>query len=200
MATFTYPNSSFPDGTVASGTQVMANFDAVKNVVNGGISADNLAAGAVTNPKIASSAVDTGQLAAGAVTEAKMDYTSAGSGVKVAQVGPDYGGASGIRLARAILTCTIAGATTTLQSFELEWATDCLDGDPAFTSVPVILGWALVDPGTHGTPTVITSASRMGQMFFTEVSTTGAWFNIMFDVTATAGDLELHVGLLGNIG
>ena len=71
MAHLTYPFTITPN-TLASASQVMGNFDAIKSILNGGIDGTNLADGAVTAGKLASKAVDTSALADGAVTDGKL--------------------------------------------------------------------------------------------------------------------------------
>lgn len=73
---------TFSPNTTASSSQVNANFSTIYNDYNGGISATNLAAGAVTTAKIADSNVTTAKIADSNVTTAKI----ADSGVTAAKL------------------------------------------------------------------------------------------------------------------
>src|SRR5690606_13436456 len=71
MAHLTYPFTITPN-TLASASQVMGNFDAIKAIINGGIDSTNLEDKAVTAGKLADKAVNTSALADEAVSGAKL--------------------------------------------------------------------------------------------------------------------------------
>ena len=191
---------TFASGSTAVASQVNQNFTDVKNVVGGHIDDDNISPAGITgSTKLKDGTVTAAKLASEAVIESKADYAYANSGLLVVRAGPSYWGDGGVRMARVVRNITIAGATTTLQSYQITFASDCPDGDPAFTAAPTIFGVTLVDPGTHSAPDVITSGAREAQNFITDLDENGCYFNIMFSTTATAGDLELHIGLMGPV-
>jgi hypothetical protein len=69
---------TFSPNTVASSSQVNANFDTLYNDYNGGISAANIASSAITTAKIADDAITTAKLADSSVT-----YTELTAGMAV---------------------------------------------------------------------------------------------------------------------
>lgn len=94
MPLIVYPNTLLA-GQTARASEVMANFQAVSDVVNGGIEAGNLADlsvatgklqnGSVTDAKLATGAVTTNKLVDGSVTRAKLASSAVGGDELAAQ-------------------------------------------------------------------------------------------------------------------
>lgn len=130
-------------GEAADVDLTMAEFDALGNILNGNIETANIKDLNVTTAKLQASAVDSTKLANGAVRETHMDYSSANSGVEVWRTGPTHVGTAGGRIARVRKT----GVTFTgdgPDSVTFTFATDCVDGDPAFSAAPVMMGQPIV--------------------------------------------------------
>ena len=142
-------------GEYAIGSAVEADIDAIITEMNGSIDADNLAAGAVGTSAIANDAVDANKIKDGVVAETHMEYTYTG-GVKMWRCGPNFVGSSeGGRMARVSKSVTWDGTGTNSVTFT--YATDCADGNPAFTDLPTLLGLPVVGSVEDLADTILSS-------------------------------------------
>jgi len=121
--------------------------DLIVAELNGNVEAVNISNGAITTTKLADDSVDSAKLKDDAVLETHMDYTLASSGVLAVQCGPSYTGASGLRIARVSKDVTYDG-TASPQTVTFTFATDCVDGNPAFSAAPTLLGPPVVVDST----------------------------------------------------
>ena len=142
-------------GEYAIGSAVKADIDAIITEMNGSIDSDNIAAAAVGTAAIANDAVDANKIKDGDVAETHMEYTSAG-GVKMWRCGPNFVGSSeGGRMARVSKSVTWDGTGTNSVTFT--YATDCADGNPAFTDLPTLLGLPVVGSVEDLADTILSS-------------------------------------------
>jgi hypothetical protein len=166
-------------GEYAIGSAVEADIDAIITEMSGNIDADNLAEGAVGAAAIANDAVDKNKIKDGDVAETHMEYTSTG-GVKLWRCGPNFIGAGeGGRIARVSKTLDWV---TSPQTVTFTYEDDCLDGHPAFTAVPSLLGAPLV-----------TSVSSDNAQILTHRVTVSTSLLITFEFTWTAGTEEVTI-------
>jgi len=129
--------ANYAPGTAADGAAVETDLTAIVTELNGGLDSTNLENSAVTTAKINNAAVDSNKLGTAAVRNTHVDYTSANSGALVDRAGPNYAGANGRRRARISKTFTRSGSDETIT---VTFATDCVDGNPAFTAAPTLDG------------------------------------------------------------
>ena len=125
---------TFADGTVIVAANLNSDYDAIYSEFNGNIDNANIKAGAgIDGAKLLASSVTAAQLANNSVTSAKIDYTS------VLFV---RGSVAGLKLARGSKAFTMpAGAA---HNFTITFSTDSTDGNPAFGSVPKLVGTVFV--------------------------------------------------------
>lgn len=127
MAEVIFPND-LTNGQPADADQVMANFNALTDQINGNLDDDNIANSAITTAKLNNGAVTTAKLADGAVTAPKL-----GAGIVGAAAIADHS----LPLSK-ILTPNIAGSIPIAQNGIGEFAAIPLSG-------PVLVG---TDGGT----------------------------------------------------
>jgi hypothetical protein len=187
MATITWDYEPSP-GDVANWTSLKADIDDIVGEINGSLDADNLAANAVESAKIAANAVTSAKIAAANILEAAINWTSAGSGVEAWRTGPNYVGANGGRIARVQKSITTAAATE--ESFTVTFASDCVDGDPAFSAAPTLLGAPSFRKDTDDETLV------PDQVWIKTISSTTCVFRIL-RADATAQTLVVEFGLAG---
>ncbi|MDH4038382.1 MAG: hypothetical protein OEV86_12970 [Candidatus Krumholzibacteria bacterium] len=197
MSTLNYTYTTLPDGTTALGTQVMKNFNDVRAVING-LTQENIATGAVDSDEIATGAVTANKLASDSVIEAKVDYSKANSGVKAIQYGPDYTnvGAGGLRFVRVHKVMSVTTATT-VQTLNIDWGGgDGVDGSTTFESPPTVVGIEIEETDS---PTCFGASTVLAAKYVTEITETGCIVNIRFSVAASAGDIIIHLTVLGPV-
>jgi hypothetical protein len=191
-AIITYP--SFPDGTTASGAQVIQDFNDVLAVLNGLVDDDNLSnAGITASSKIKAATITAALISAGAINAAAMLWDSASNGVRAWRT-PGYAGASGSRMVRIEKTVTLA-ADTTEHTVSVDWsASDSIDGAVTFSAAPTIVGLCFLDTGAKiaGDADV-----ALKYLIVTARSTTGCTVVYRFSGAPTAGDVVLMAVVMG---
>ena len=130
-------SGNYVGGDNAVGETVWADLTELSDVLTGNVGAGNIATNGVATAHITNSAVDNTKIKANAVRESHVLFGSSG-GVLAARTGPNYVGGGSPRLARVSKTYTTTGAAT--EEVTVTFASDCADGDPAFTSAPTLLG------------------------------------------------------------
>jgi hypothetical protein len=192
MSSVTLPYPTFPDGSTASGTQVIANLDAIVDVVNGAIDNTNITNASITgSTKLVDATVTAAKLAPGAVIESKADYASANAGILAHRAGPNYAGAGGRRTAWVSKGITPTGSATE-EEFTFTFSADCVDGNPAFTSAPQI-----------GPPSFIRNTTSYGEMVaqshWKTVTTTQAVLRVVYNTAAAATIMTVQFQVSGPI-
>ncbi len=85
--------------------------------------------------------VYTQQLVDDSILDVAIDYTEANDGLLVWGAGPAYGGSAGRHIAVSVETVDFS--TNTAGSFTVTFATDCIDGDPSFSSGPLLMSYGI---------------------------------------------------------
>ncbi len=86
--------------------------------------------------------VYTQQLATDSVRDAAINYTSAGEGLLVWGSGPLGGGTNGRRVVVST-KLSLDLSTNVTGSFTQTFATDCIDGNPAFSATPRLISYGM---------------------------------------------------------
>lgn len=133
-------------GAYAIGSGVEGDVDAIIAEMDGSIDADNLATNAVSTVKILNDAVDANKIKDGDVRETHIDYDEDTSGMLVIRAGPNYVDAGNSRSGRrlAFVSKSVTWDGTGTNSVTFTYASDCVDGDPAFAAVPNLAGIPVV--------------------------------------------------------
>jgi len=195
MTLILYPYSDFPDDgvTVASGQQVIDNFNAVKTIVNGQLEDGNFSNDGITaNTKIKDGSIDSSCMGAGSIRNSSIVYPSASDGVMVWRLGPNYPGANGGEMIRVEKSITIAAATTE-QSFTISWSvSDAVDGAVTFASAPTISGISFLDTG-------VAIDNTMQYCKVSARSTTACTIKLKFSTSPTGGSVTLMFLAAGGV-
>ncbi len=136
MGLVTLPNPTFASGTQAIGTEVIANFQAILDEVNGSIEDANIANASITgSTKLKAASVTSSELSVSSVHEFQMHFDASGLGVLAARVGPNYRGTTGGRLSHVFKAVTTT-ANSSPQTVSIVYADDCVDGPPGYATRP----------------------------------------------------------------
>lgn len=149
-------------------------------IAAGAVTANELGASAVTTAKINNLGVDSSKLAANAVIESKVDWSSANSGVLALRGGPSYD-TNGTRIAFVSSGSIIpsSGAAYTMD-LHLNFTTQSVYGNPAWSAVPILIGWGWYGSG------VTTEADIPDKAWCYAKSTITADFKLYF-ITGASG-------------
>ena len=177
MGTVTLSTGAYDASDPAVGATVESDLAAIVAEVNGNIEAVNIKAGTITSTEMAASSVGATNIANNAVRQAHADYTSGNNGLEVWQTGPTHVGASGGRIARVRKSVIYNG--TTPQAVTFTYATDCIDGNPAFSATPCLTGPPVVVSGSTGVNACITRCRA------TATSSTAITIEIHYDAGAS---------------
>jgi len=199
MATITTSPTSgaYDAGDNAVGATVEADLQTIVSEFNGSIDAANLNTNSVTTVKISNSAVDSNKLAAAAVRQTHVDFTSGNSGLEVWQTGPTHVGSSGGRIARVRKTDVVYDGTASPQTITFTFATDCVDGNPAFSAPPTLLGPPIVTASSAAT-----ADDMVLYAYVTNLTAALVTMEVYYDIGATgnlATTVTMEFGVAGAI-
>jgi hypothetical protein len=186
MGIITITAGAYDPGDNAAGPTVEADLQTIVDEFNGGVETANLADNAVTTDKLATGAVTNPKLGSAAVREANVDYSQDNSGALLWRCGVDYVGADGGRIARVNKSYTWTGSP---EQVVVTFATDCEDGDPAFTAAPTLLG-APVVKGAAAVDALITC-------YISAITTTTATLECTYGGSVAA--INIQFGVAGPI-
>lgn len=171
------------------------NYTHIAGVVNnGGLDSFNYGASAIESTHISRSQVVSQHLASGtdapvvkgkiaseAVLHAYLNFASSDAGVQVVRAGSATG-TSGVQVARVSKTfnVAIAGGLVSQEVFPFSWATDAADGNPSFSTAPVVLGMPTIKWETsYGSATAGAQWADNRGFFATDVNSAGATFIVV---------------------
>lgn len=173
MTQLTYPFPDFVPHTTAKADDIDANFAAIQTVVNGGVDDTNVTNDGITaSTKIKDGTIDAAALGGQSVLNAAIDFRSASLGVKTWQDGPTYPGTNGGRIVRISKSITPIAAQAA-EEYTFTFANDSVDGDPAFTSAPMLTGVSFVRSTTNDTKMPATC-------YFKSVTTTQGVLRVVY--------------------
>jgi hypothetical protein len=138
MAKISNPTANYEDGEFAIGKDIYADILRLYVEFNGNITAENLVSPCVSNTELATESVDSNKMAVKCILDAKMELTSANSGILVWNNGTDYAGENGGILVRIKATFTLSGSSP--DTYNFFWWRDCVDGNPLFNIAPTMVG------------------------------------------------------------
>lgn len=182
---------AYDSDTYADGSTVKADIEAIVAEFNGSVDTINIANAAVTSAKLAANSVTTAKIGANAVRDAHMNYSQDDSGALVWRNGPTHVGSSGGRIARVKKPGVDFSAGDPL-NVTFTFATDCEDGNPAFTAAPTLLGSPVVTASDNATAADVILGSRV-----TTLDNTQAIISI--DHNGSAATVTIEFGVAGEV-
>jgi hypothetical protein len=186
--------TNYAAGANAVGTTVRSDLEALRDEINGSLNTANIANSGVDTDQLAADAVENAKIADGAVREAQVSFDTP-DGLLVPRVGPNYNseGAtdSAPRISMVSMAHTFSAATAEDITVNFN-GTNCVDGAPAFSTEPHLLG----------VPVFIRDTATIGDMpnqVYVKSIAPGSCVVHVERVNTTAVGVTIEFGVMGAI-
>lgn len=183
-------SAGYAEGKPAVGPTVRLDLEALQTELDGNIDRNNLKDGEVITAKIAAAAVDSTKLATNSVREDHAFFGETGAGMLVPRLGPSYNSEGNTNSCPRLVMVSkeVTWDGTTPDTVVFTYANDCVDGNPAFTAVPHLLG-----------APVVASVEAVGDVFtaYNVSASTAAAITIIFAHTSSSATVQIEFGVMG---
>lgn len=183
-------SAGYAEGKPAVGPTVRSDLEAIQAEMDRNIDRDNLKDGEVITVKLAAAAVDSTKLGTNSVYEDHVFFGSSGGGLLCPRVGPNYNDEGGVSSAPriAMVSKEVTWDGTSEDTVVFTYAADCVDGNPAFTAIPHLMG----------APIVVTASGTINQITTWECTqTSAASITFDFEYGGGTGTVIIEFGVMG---